>query len=252
MHEKSLTLAAPPRSFLERLDPRIKIACALAWAVCTVTIPGGCVALPAIYAGVLVALLALNRCNVGKFALRFTAALPAIALLCALLPFFQQGTVLWHWGAIEVTREGLLSAQRVATAATLCVGVISLVWATTSESDLVTGLKGVGMPGIFAGTIAFMLRYLHVLRPELHRLSDARAARTIGRRGSPLHSATNLVGAFFLRAHDRAERVADAMAARGYAGQWRVIHAHALRARDALLGAAFVGGVTVLRMVPWN
>jgi cobalt/nickel transport system permease protein len=94
-----------------------------------------------------------------------------------------------------------------------------------------------------------MLRYLHVLRPELHRLWDARAARTIGRRRPPFRSATNLLGALALRAHGRAERVADAMAARGYAGQWPVSHAHDPPARATLAAVLFVSVVVLLRIL---
>jgi len=248
MHEKTLTRAEPPQTFLEQLDPRIKIVCALVWAVSVVTMPVRFSGVLVVYALILLVLLALSYRNLGKFAQRFAAALPFIVLAAVLLPFFKQGSVLWHVGPIEVTQEGLWSAQRVGVSALFCVAAICLVWATTPEPDLITGLKDVGLPALFVGVIAFMLRYLHVLRPELHRLWDARAARTIGCRNvAKFRSAGNLMGAFFLRSHDRAVRVADAMAARGYDGTWRVLQPRRLRTLDVLVGGVFIVGVVLLR-----
>jgi cobalt/nickel transport system permease protein len=253
MHEKILTRAEPPQAFLERLDPRLKIACTLVWAVCVVTVPAGHAGLLAAYALLLLLLLILSYRNLGRFARRFAAALPFIVLLTALLPFFKEGQVLWQLGPITITQEGLWSAQRVAASALLCVAAVCLVWATTPEPDLIDGLKGVGVPAMFVGVLAFMLRYLHVLRPELHRLWDARAARTVGHRnGARFRSAANLLGAFFVRSHERAVRVADAMAARGYDGQWRVARRRRWRAFDALLGGVFLAGVVLLRWMPWS
>jgi energy-coupling factor transporter transmembrane protein EcfT len=239
MHEKSLTRTAAPLTLLEQLDARVKIVCALSWAICVVTIRRTDLPLVATYAALLAALLVSQRRSVGQCLRRFATALPAIAMLVVLLPFFKEGTVLWQLGPLEVTREGLYAAQRLATCAALCVGVLALVWVTTPEAELIAGLRRLG----------FMLRYLHVLRPELHRLWDARAARTIGRRRPPFRSATNLLGALALRAHGRAERVADAMAARGYAGQWPVSHAHDPPARATLAAVLFVSVVVLLRIL---
>jgi cobalt/nickel transport system permease protein len=248
MHEKVLTRADPPLTFLERFDPRIKVVCALAWIVAVVTTPAQHGDILAVHAIVLLGLLALNNRILGKFIRRLAAALPFIVLLAILLPFFKEGRTLWQWGPVEITREGLAAAERVAATALLCVATVSLVWATTTEPDLIEGLKGVGLPALLVGVIMFMLRYLHVLRPELHHLWDARAARTIGRRdGQRIRSSANLLGAFFIRAHDRAERVADAMAARGYDGEWRTARRRPWRMADALLGGVFVAAVILGR-----
>ena len=253
MHEKVLTRAEPPQTLLERLDARVKILCVLVWAVSVVTVPAQQMGLLGVYAAILFAALTLSYRNLGKFLRRFATALPFILVLVVLLPFFKEGQVLWHIGPIEVTHEGLMSAERVAASALVCVAAICLVWATTSEADLIGGLRGVGLPAIFVGVIAFMLRYLHVLRPELHRLWDARAARTIGRRnGAAVRSAANLLGAFFLRSHERAERVADAMAARGYDGEWRGVASGPLKLLDGAAGGVVVAGIILLRWIPWS
>jgi cobalt ECF transporter T component CbiQ len=253
MHEKVLVRLEPPQAFLERLDPRVKIVCALVWAVCVVTIPVRDADVQISYGLILLALLTLNHRCFGKFVQRFGTALPLIAGLVVLLPFFKEGQTLWRFGLLEVTQEGLWSAQKVATSALLCVAALCLLWATTQEADLIAGLRGIGLPATFVGVLACMLRYLHVLRPELHRLWDARAARTIGKRSrGRFGSASNLLGAFFLRCHERALRVADALAARGYDGHWRVACHRPLTTLDALAGGGFIAGVLLVRWSPWR
>lgn len=249
MHEKPLTLAAVRQGFLERLDPRVKILCAVAWAVCVVTLPPDKPVFPGIFAAILLLLLLGNVRLIGKFARRFGGAMPFILLLTVLLPFFKAGEAVWSLGPFEATREGLQEAQRVAMAAILCVAAVSIVWASTTEAGLLFGLRGVGLPAIFVGVIAFMLRYLHVLRPELHRLTDARAERTIGTGGpGRLRAVSNVVGTLFLRAHDRAERVSDAMAARCFTGEWRTWSTQHMHAPEIVVAVVFAAAIVGLRV----
>jgi cobalt/nickel transport system permease protein len=249
LHEEPLTLAAPPRDLLERIDPRVKIVCLLVWAVCVVTIPVGQMRICAAYAVLLALLLIANVPLWGKFLRRFGAVLPFVLLVVVLLPFLRRGEALWGWGRLEVSREGLWTALRVGTAAALCIAGMALFWASTSESRLLAGLRGLAVPDTVVNVFGFMLRYLDVLRPELHRLTDARSARTIGKHGpGALRSGANVVGALFIRAHDRAQRVADAMVSRGFTGRGRDLYHRHWHLKDVAAGLGFVGLVVLLRL----
>jgi cobalt/nickel transport system permease protein len=249
MHEQRLILTDAPPAALERLEPRAKLFCLAVWVVCVVTVPAGHHRLLSIYALLLAILLALNLRLAGKFLQRFAPAVPAIFAAALLLPFFKEGEVLWRLGPLAATRPGINTGLRVAAVASLCVAAVALVWASTRQDLLLQGLRGVGLPALFVNVLAFMLRYLEVLRPELHRLTDARAARTIARRRpSRLGSSANLIGVLFLRAHDRAERVADAMAARGYTGTLHTFHKPHFHTQDLVTGASFAATVVALRI----
>ncbi len=231
-----------PRTYLERLDTRAKLTGLAVWVVCVVSLPGAQPFPLAGYAVLLLSLLLLaGRGAAVIFARRFAAALPFVVLLIALLPFASHGKSLWQYGGLSITDTGVRAALHAGSRAVLCVGAVCLVWATTREPELLGGLRGLGAPAVLIGVLAFMLRYLHVLRPELHRLAQARAARTIGRRPiAPLRTAGNLLGAFFVRTQDRALRVADAMAARGYSGQpVQPAAQRSLPAADAVATALF-------------
>ena len=66
-------------------------------------------------------------------------------------------------------------------------------------------------------TIALMHRYLFVLVDESERMRRARASRTFTRgRRFHWHTLATVVGQLFIRASERAERIYDAMCARGW------------------------------------
>jgi cobalt/nickel transport system permease protein len=65
--------------------------------------------------------------------------------------------------------------------------------------------------------LALMHRYLFVLADESARMRRARQSRTFSpRKGLRWHTASTIVAQLFLRASDRADRIYDAMRARGW------------------------------------
>jgi cobalt/nickel transport system permease protein len=93
---------------------------------------------------------------------------------------------------------------------------------TTPFPRLLAGLRRLGMPPVLVATLQFMERYRHVLVEEVDRMATARRARTFGRRGVLSWTLLGgLIGLLFLRTFERAERVHDAMIARGWDGTIR-------------------------------
>jgi cobalt/nickel transport system permease protein len=73
------------------------------------------------------------------------------------------------------------------------------------------------VPGLLITTMALMHRYLFVLTSEAERMARARASRTFVRdRRARWHGLSTVVGRLFVRASERAERIYDAMCARGW------------------------------------
>ena len=93
---------------------------------------------------------------------------------------------------------------------------------TTPFHHMLSGLRRMGVPPVLVATLQFMERYRHVLVDEVDRMATARRARTFGRRGRLSWSLLGgLVGMLFLRTFERAERVHNAMIARGWDGTIR-------------------------------
>ena len=83
-------------------------------------------------------------------------------------------------------------------------------------------MRRLGFPLVLVATLQFMERYRHVLLEEIDRMATARRARTFGRRGALSWGLLGgLIGMLFLRTFERAERVHDAMIARGWTGTIR-------------------------------
>ena len=88
---------------------------------------------------------------------------------------------------------------------------------TTPFPRLLTAMRRLGVPLVLVATLQFMERYRYVLLDELDRMATARRARTFRRRGTLSWSLLGgLIGMLFLRTFERAERVHDAMIARGW------------------------------------
>jgi cobalt/nickel transport system permease protein len=73
------------------------------------------------------------------------------------------------------------------------------------------------VPGLLVTTLALMHRYLFVLANEMERMRRARLSRTFTRRRRVRwQTLATVVGQLFVRASERAERIYDAMCARGW------------------------------------
>ena len=105
----------------------------------------------------------------------------------------------------------------VAVKSMLCLLTITLVSNTTPFSRILHVLKSMRVPALLITTIALMHRYLFVLVDESERMRRARASRTFARgRRFHWHTLATVVGQLFIRASERAERIYDAMCARGW------------------------------------
>jgi len=216
--------------------------------VCVVSLPRGAVGAYGAFGGLLVAILLLQHAAISATLRRAATILPIIIVLVVLLPVFVPGEVAFRVGALSLSRPGIVVALHVACVALLCVTAVVLVITSTRHDVLLLALRGLRVPGMLVDTLGMMLRYVDVVRPELNRLRDARAARTIGVRGpGRLRTTAGVLGASFVRAWDRAGRVADAMAARGYAGHYRMVAQKRIRGRDVLIGSAVVVGLVAVR-----
>lgn len=105
----------------------------------------------------------------------------------------------------------------VAMKSALCLLTVILVSNTTPFNETLRVLKRACVPGLLITTIGLMHRYLFVLVEEAERMRRARLSRTFTP-GRPFRwrSLATVVGQLFVRASERAERIYDAMCARGW------------------------------------
>jgi len=101
--------------------------------------------------------------------------------------------------------------------AALCLWSVNLLAHAVGAQGVVEALRRLRVPPIWTETLAFWLRYSGVLEAEWRRMQTARQARTFGRnRRLQFRVMTNALGSLFIRAYERAEKIRQAMLARGY------------------------------------
>jgi cobalt/nickel transport system permease protein len=115
--------------------------------------------------------------------------------------------------------------------------------------ELLAALGRLRVPPLLVSLTALTLRYLSVLEEEAGRMMRARDARgtpaTLGRRA---RVAGHMVGSLFVRSYERAERLSNAMLARGFDGTLVRCAPLPLPARDlgVAVAVAVVLGTIVL------
>ena len=153
------------------------------------------------------------------------SGLLVLAMLLSRLPlFFLFRRVLmlspFVFGVVLVNAfqpAGRANWLAVAVKSGLCLLTVILISNTTPFSQILRVLKSIRVPALLITTIALMHRYLFVLADESERMRRARASRTFTRgRRFRWHTPATVVGQLFIRASERAERIYDAMCARGW------------------------------------
>jgi cobalt/nickel transport system permease protein len=184
----------------------------------------------------------------GLVALPFAAAavtvlftLPGEALLTVQVPLFG-----WQ---LTITDAGLVRFVTILLKSGVSVLMATLLAATTTFPDLLHAMRGIGIPSVLVGVIAFMYRYIFVLADEVLTMLRARDARSaLGPAGQKAGGtvfwrariAGGMVGSLFVRSLARSERVYQAMASRGYAGELRWLDKPQTRSMDLVWLAVLV------------
>ena len=189
-------------SVVSRLPAGLKLGVALGMIVGTVLAPPGAVGWYVSMAVVLGLTVALSRVPV-LFLLKRLAWLSPFVLGVALVNALQ-----------PAARGGW---ETVAAKSTICLLTVIVVSNTTPFSGVLRVLREARVPGLLITTIALMHRYLFVLVEEAERMRRARASRTFTRaRRARWETLSTVVGQLFVRGSERAERIYDAMCARGW------------------------------------
>ena len=189
-------------SVLHRASAALKLTGALALVLTVVLLPRLQVTGLLMIAVILAGLLAVSGISL-LFLLKRMLLLEPLVLGVAGLMLFQPG--------------GAKIFAVVMFKANLCLLTTVLLANTTPFTELVRVLQRLHMPWLFVTTLTLMHRYLFVLADELERMRRARASRTFTRgRQFQWQTLSSVVGQLFVRASERAERIYNAMCARGW------------------------------------
>ncbi|MBM0202308.1 cobalt ECF transporter T component CbiQ [Micromonospora sp. STR1s_5] len=203
---------------VHRLPPEVKIVAMVVFTLAVVATPREAFWAFGAYAVLVAAVAALARVGPRWLLSRALIELPFVVFAVA-LPFLGSGERVEVLG-LRLSEDGLHGAWNILAKGTLGVLVSLLLAATTTTRDLIVGLDRLHCPQVLTQIATFMLRYLDVLVGEARRMRVARISRGDDPRFLwQLRGFAAGIGALFLRAFERGERVYLAMLSRGYTGR---------------------------------
>lgn len=218
----------PGDTIIHRLDPRIKIIIIGLFIASLFFINSF---IPYIFILIFIlSVIKISKLPV-KFIIKGLKPLIFIILITFTINIFMtKGEVLWEFGFLTVTKEGLSQAVFMALRLIFLITGTSLLTLTTSPIALTDGIESLLNPfkkiGLPAHELAMMmtiaLRFIPTLLEETDKIMKAQMARGADfESGNIIRRAKNLVPLLvplFINAFRRADELATAMEARCYRG----------------------------------
>ncbi len=218
----------PAESILHRLDPRMKIVATVIYMIslfCLENLPGYIVV--AAFFGLVVYLSKVPFRFMVKglrpilFLLVFTAGLSL---------FVTPGEILWKWGMISISRQGIWKAVFMALRLIFLIIGSSVLTLTTTPNQLTDGMEKLLRPlnklHVPVHEVAMMmsiaLRFIPILIEEMDKIMKAQMSRGAdfesGNLIKRMKNMLPLLVPLFVSANRRANELAYAMDARCYHG----------------------------------
>jgi cobalt/nickel transport system permease protein len=228
-------------SVIHRLDPRLRVLAAVAFALVTVALSQ----VPPLVAAVLVALVVMliGRLPLWHTLKRVMMMDGFIIVMLLMLPFTVPGDTLftlWGWPA---SAQGLRQALVIALKANAVVLCLMALVGTMEPPTLGHALARLKVPERLIHLMLFTIRYIDVIDQEYQRLRIAMKTRGFRPRNS-LHTYRSygyLIGMLLVRALERSERILDAMKCRGFTGRLPLLDTLAFCRRDLVYALIWAG-----------
>lgn len=207
-------------SLFHRVDPRIRIICAVFYAVTVALCFSFDALLPALVFST--AMVCMARLNPRILLRRIAVMNLFILFFWLILPFTHEGVPVFQVAGLTATRQGVaLAAVLTLKSNAILLSLIVLV-STIPLATLGHALEKLYLPGKLVNLLLLTYRYMFVLEQEYDRLVRAVKIRGFFPRTS-LHTYKTyayIVGMLFVKASERAERVYGAMRCRGFKGKF--------------------------------
>ncbi|OCN03520.1 transporter [Erysipelotrichaceae bacterium MTC7] len=218
----------PLDSKIHSMDPRAKIMCML-FLLIAIFIPAGYVGYAILLAIVFVVVL-MSKIGLPYI---FKAMKPMLFMMIFLFVInmlvIKRGNLLFELGWFSIYDEAIFQTLYIVIRLLLMISITTLLTATTKPLDLTLGIEDllgpfqkIGLPShIIAMMISIALRFIPTLIEETQRIMKAQASRGVdfeeGKFMEKIRSILSLIVPLFISAFQRAEDLAYAMEARGYA-----------------------------------
>jgi energy-coupling factor transport system permease protein len=217
----------PADSILHRLDPRVKFIGTVVYIASLFIFRSWGYVLGAIF---LISMISLSKVPFSFMVKGLKAVWILLVFTMVLNMFLTQGEVIWSWGMLKVTWEGIQTAAKMAIRLVFLIIGASLMTLTTTPNKLTDGMESLFGPlkkiGVPVHEIAMMmsiaLRFIPILMEETDKIMKAQMARGADFESGGLlkrvRAMVPLLVPLFVSAFRRANDLALAMEARCYHG----------------------------------
>lgn len=218
----------PTNSIIHRIDPRVKIILTVVLMV-SLFFAENFYAF-AVIGALCIAVIIMSKVPITYFLKSFKPLLFVIVFTAILNVFLTDGRIIWKYGFVEITYEGIIMALFMAIRLLLLITATSILTLTTSPIMLTDGLERLMSPlkkvRFPAHEIAMMmsiaLRFIPTLLEETDKIIKAQSARGADfASGNLLKKAKAVIPILvplFISAFRRADELALAMECRCYNG----------------------------------
>jgi cobalt/nickel transport system permease protein len=207
------------KTFWQKLIPRTRLVCVLLIVLAIALTPNGYWWTWSIYAiGIAIAVL-ISKVNLMILLKRLAIESAFLGTLLIGNLFHDGGEILWQWGWLKISTDGLIILGSVGCKTILSLILLNVLTLTTSIPSLLQALISLKTPPLLVAILASMYRYIGVLIEESNSMKRAAMSRNLlnNKRWQRLVLG-NAIGGLFIRTYDRGERVYLAMLSRGYQG----------------------------------
>lgn len=181
-----------------------------------------------LYGAMALPILYWSQVDLRMLSKRMAIELAFISVILLGTLFRGGGHILWQWGWLQITTNGLMILGSVSIKAFLSLLLLNILTFSTSVPLLLQALVTLKMPPILVSILASMYRYIGVLTNEFNAMHRAATARNFAPKNLYNHQRHdrpwqrqvlgNMLGVLFIRTYDRGDRIYQAMLARGYQG----------------------------------
>lgn len=202
-----------------RLAPKTRVLCAILLVFAVSLTPQGRWLTWAVYGAAIAAIIFVSRVTLPVLLRRVAVEFVFVGMVLLGTLFRRGGEVLWQWGWLSVTSEGVTVLGSVTLKVMLSLLMLNVLILTTSVPALLHALVALRLPSLLVAILAAMYRYIVVLADEFQAMRRAALSRNL--MGNPRWQRLvfgNMIGSLFIRTYDRGERIHQAMLSRGYNG----------------------------------
>jgi cobalt/nickel transport system permease protein len=231
MHHSFIDKYSELKSPIHEITPGVKIAVFLLFIIMIVLAPPSKMGQFAGFLAMLSVAVFISKVPPLYILKRSLLVLPFVVFVAVTAPFQSHNPYKDYFAVIFL--KSWLSAA-----------ALTLLSATTAFPDFLKGMESLKVPKIMITLLSFMYRYVFVLMDEVMRMETARDSRYFGghyRRQVKAYA--GMIGSLFIRTYERAERVYQCMAARGFNGRMNSLNRFELSQYDAIFALFFVASI---------